>query len=89
MLAPDILLASEEQGKMMQPGEPGQDTTNRPPHIGTPPEDEEEKQRKLLDLRIGLALLGEEERKQLLQYARTLRLRSEEQTTMRGRMPSA
>ena len=45
--------------------------------IDEPSEDEEEK-RRLLDLRIGLTLLGEEGRKQLLQYMRTLCKRDEE-----------
>ena len=73
---------------MMQPGAPGQETTNGLSHTGMPSGDEEE-QNRLLDLRIGLALLGEEGRKQLLQYARIHRKRSEETTTMRGRMTSA
>jgi hypothetical protein len=88
MLAPDILLKRKEQGEMMQSGVPGRDTTDGLPHIDRPPGDEEE-QRRLLDFRIGLALLGEEGRKQLLQYVRTRRKRNEEKTTMRGRIPSA
>ncbi len=61
---------------------------NRPARIDEPAEDKEE-QRRLLDLRIGLALLGEEGRKQLLQFMRTLCKRDEEQASAEGRAPSA
>lgn len=73
---------------MKQPGELGQGIVKRPARIGRPSEGEEE-QRRLLDLRIGLALLGEEGRKQLLQYMRALRKRDEEKASTRGRIPLA
>jgi len=73
---------------MKQSGELGQGMAKGPPRLGMLSEGEEE-QRRLLDLRIGLALLGEEGRKQLLQYMRTLCKRDEEKTSMRGRIPSA
>ena len=73
---------------MKQPGELGQGIAKRPARISRPSGGEEE-QRRLLDLRIGLALLDEEGRKQLLQYMRALRKRDEEKTSKRGRIPSA
>ena len=45
-----------------------------PSHIGMSPLSEEER-RQLLDLRIGLILLGAEGRKQLFEYIRGLRER--------------
>lgn len=72
---------------MKQPGELGQGIAKRPARISGPSGGEEE-QRRLLDLRIGLALLGEEGRKQLLQYMKTLCKSDEEKASMRGRIPS-
>ena len=54
---------------MKQQRKSGQETAKGPPHIG--PFQSDEERYKLLDLRIGLRLLGEEGRKQLLQYMRT------------------
>ena len=73
---------------MGQNGRPDKGIENWPPHIDEPSEDQEEK-RKLLDLRIGLTLLGEEGRKQLFQYVRTLCDRNEKQASERERTPSA
>lgn len=56
---------------MEQQRKPGKETAKDPQHIGPLQSDEE--RYKLLDLRIGLMLLGEEGRKQLLQYMRTPR----------------
>lgn len=83
MLAQDILLMNEGHN-MRQLEKLSQSAAKGPPLS-----ESEDEQRGLLDLRIGLALLGEEGRKQLLQYMRTLRKRNEEKTTMRGRVPSA
>ncbi len=60
----------------------------RPARIGMPSEGEEE-QCRLVDRRIGLALLGGEGRKQLLQYMKTLCKRDEEKASARGRTPSS
>jgi hypothetical protein len=87
MLAQDKVLKSGEHS-MSHDGRLDKGIENRPAHIDEPAEDEEE-QRRRLDLRIGLALLGEEGRKQLLQYMRTLCKRDEEQASERGRIPSA
>ena len=72
---------------MDQDGKLDQGIEKRHAHIGVSSEGEEE-QCRLLDLRIGLVLLGEEGRKQLLHYMRSLHSRNEEESTMRGRMPS-
>jgi hypothetical protein len=87
MLAQDILLMNEGHN-MRQLEKLGQSIAKEPPRISVLSESEDE-QRRLLDLRIGLALLGEEGRKQLLQYMRVLRKRDEEKTSKRGRIPSA
>jgi hypothetical protein len=55
---------------MKQQRKQGQKTTKGPPYIG--PSQSDEERYKLLDLHIGLVLLGEEGRKQLLQYIKTL-----------------
>jgi hypothetical protein len=83
MLAQDILLMNE--GHNMRQLEKLSQSAAK----GSPLSESEDEQRGLLDLRIGLALLGEEGRKQLLQYMRTLRKRNEEKTTMRGKVPPA
>jgi hypothetical protein len=61
---------------MKQQRKLGQETTKGPPHSSPPQSDEE--RYKLLDLRIGLVLLGEEGRKQLFQCMRTLCKKNEE-----------
>jgi len=82
MLAQDILM---NQGHKMRQLEKLSQSMAK----GPPLSESEEEQRRLLDLRIGLALLGEEGRKQLLQYMRTLCKRDEEKASTRGRTPSA
>jgi hypothetical protein len=86
MLAQDKVLTSGEHN-MSQDGRLDKGIENGPPYIDETSEGEEEK-RRLLDLRIGLTLLGEEGRKQLLQYMRTLCNRDEEQAFTGGRTPS-
>jgi hypothetical protein len=75
MLAQDKVLTSGEHN-MSQDRRLDKGIENAPPYIDEPSECEEEK-RRLLDLRIGLMLLGEEGRKQLLQYMRALCKRDE------------
>ena len=73
---------------MEQEGKLDQDIEKWSGCIGGPSKGEEE-QRRLLDLRIGLALLDDEGRKQLLQHMRRLCKRDEEKASARGGTPSA
>jgi hypothetical protein len=76
MLAQDKVLTSREHN-MSQDGRLDKGIENEPLYIDEPSEREEER-RVLLDLHIGLKLLGEEGRKQFLEYMRTLCKRDEE-----------
>jgi hypothetical protein len=87
MLAPDIVLTNGEYNMNLE-RKLDQGIEKGPARMGVPSEGEEE-QRTLLDLRIGLALLGGEGRRQLLQYMRTLCKRDEEKASARGRTPSS